>query len=155
MPGPAVPDTLSGGCLCGAVRYTYRGVLGGAHGAITLCQCQHCRRAQGFAVAVAPIAQAGLALSEQSPGALREYESSPGKFRAFCGQCGSPMYSRRAGLPDRLRLRLGSLDAVPLGLRIEARIYQHDLPEWVASAAAAPAYDGPEPARGPQSAPPA
>jgi hypothetical protein len=41
---------------------------------------------------------------------LREYEASPGKFRAFCSQCGSPIYAYLAATRDILRLRLGSLD---------------------------------------------
>jgi hypothetical protein len=41
---------------------------------------------------------------------LREYESSPGKFRSFCAHCGSPIYARLTRTPDILRIRLGSLD---------------------------------------------
>jgi hypothetical protein len=41
---------------------------------------------------------------------LTEYESSPGKVRAFCRRCGSPVYSRRDALPETLRLRIGLLD---------------------------------------------
>ena len=44
---------------------------------------------------------------------VREYESSPGKFRAFCGQCGSPVYSRRDSEPELRRIRLGTLDSDP------------------------------------------
>ena len=40
-------------------------------------------------------------------------ESSPGVFRAFCGCCGSPIYSRRPDAPDVLRLRLGILNDDP------------------------------------------
>lgn len=42
--------------------------------------------------------------------ALREYESSPGKSRAFCSVCGSPIFAYLVSSPDVLRLRLGSLD---------------------------------------------
>jgi hypothetical protein len=41
---------------------------------------------------------------------LREYESSPGKFRAFCSRCGSPLYAYIDTTREILRLRLGSLD---------------------------------------------
>jgi hypothetical protein len=34
-------------------------------------------------------------------------------IRAFCGRCGSPVYSRRSDSPDVLRLRLGLLDDDP------------------------------------------
>ena len=44
---------------------------------------------------------------------MSEYESSPGKFRAFCSRCGSPVYSRREDAPDSRNIRLGSLDSDP------------------------------------------
>jgi hypothetical protein len=47
---------------------------------------------------------------------LKEFESSPGKIRYFCGRCGSPVYSRKDTLPDVVRLRAGLLDD-PLPVR--------------------------------------
>ena len=44
---------------------------------------------------------------------VREFDSSPGVFRAFCSRCGSPVYSRLESDPDNLRLRLGLLDGDP------------------------------------------
>jgi hypothetical protein len=44
---------------------------------------------------------------------LREFESSPGVFRAFCSRCGSPIYSRREADPNTYRLRLGLLTDDP------------------------------------------
>jgi hypothetical protein len=44
---------------------------------------------------------------------VSEYESSPGKFRAFCRRCGSPIYSRRDAEPELRRIRLGTLDSDP------------------------------------------
>ena len=138
--------SLTGGCLCGAVRYSYEGPLGGALGAITVCHCSQCRRAQGYASAVAPADAAGFSLTT-GEAAMREFESSPGKLRVFCGVCGAPIYSRRVGLPGVLRLRIGSLDVAPPDLRVDAHIYTAGLPGWAAPDGAAPHYPGPEPAR--------
>jgi hypothetical protein len=44
---------------------------------------------------------------------IREFESSPGVFRAFCSSCGSPLYSRRHADPETFRIRLGLLNADP------------------------------------------
>lgn len=139
-------QALSGGCLCGGVRYRYAGPLGGPLGAVTVCHCSQCRRAQGFAVGVAPALAAGFQLTAGAD-LVREYESSPGKRRAFCGVCGSPLYSRRADAPAALRLRLGSLDAAPASLRVDAHIHVADLPAWAALDDAAPRYPGVEPSR--------
>jgi len=132
-----------GGCLCGAVRFTYAGPLGGELGAVTLCHCAQCRRAQGYGAAVAPASAAGFRII-QGRERIVEYESSPGKKRAFCGVCGSPLYSRLDARPEALRLRLGALDNVPAGLVIEAHIFAEDLPAWNGPDDA-PRYAGREP----------
>ena len=136
---------LSGGCLCGAVAFTCSGPLGGPLGQVTACHCAMCRRAQGYAAAAAPVAAAGFEVV-RGRAEVREYESSPGKRRAFCRACGSPLYSRRDDTPSTLRLRLGALDATPKDLRIDAHIFSQDAPAW-SLPAQAPAYAGKEPGR--------
>ena len=85
MTDPA-SNPITGGCLCGGVRFTYSGELGGSLGLVTLCHCSQCRKATGFAAAVAPARAAGFTIT-QGGDLVREYESSPGKLRAFCGVC--------------------------------------------------------------------
>ena len=41
---------------------------------------------------------------------IGEYESSAGKFRAFCRGCGSPIYARRVANPGWFSIRLGLID---------------------------------------------
>ena len=139
--------SLTGGCLCGAVRFRYAGPLGGPVGAVTVCHCAQCRKAQGYAVAVAPALAAGFQITAGTSD-IREFQSSPGKFRAFCGGCGSPLYSRLAASPERLRLRLGALDDPPDTLTIDAHTFTDGQPEWSISGQAAPRYPGREPGRG-------
>ncbi len=138
-------NPITGGCLCGGVRFTYSGELGGSLGLVTLCHCGQCRKVTGFAVAVVPARMAGFAIT-QGRDLVREYESSPGKFRAFCGVCGGPIYSRRASLPEALRLRLGVLDNPPADLKIQAHIFTEGAPAW-ANTDDAPRYPGEEPGR--------
>lgn len=76
---------LTGRCLCGAISFTTRG----APKFISNCHCQSCRRA-----ASAPsLAWAGFldAQVDIRGDALRQYASSPGVIRSFCGNCGSPI----------------------------------------------------------------
>lgn len=95
-----------GSCLCGAVRYQVEGELA----PIQICHCSQCRKAQGTAfVTNIPVRESAFVLlggAEQ----LKAYESSPGKQRVFCADCGSPIYSRTSKLPGVLRIRAGSLE---------------------------------------------
>ncbi len=79
------PVTLTGGCLCGAVRYEATGEsLGTGH-----CHCHSCRRHTGAPVAT----YVGFNADQvRFIGAERNlYNSSPGVTRAFCNQCGSSL----------------------------------------------------------------
>jgi len=137
------PDDIRGSCLCGAIRFRIRPPLA----PIQVCHCAACRKAQGgpFATNV-PVATAAFELLAGAD-ALREFESSPGKLRCFCGRCGSPVYSRRPALPDVLRVRAGLLDGpLPVGPATQAHVADRanwwpaldDLPQ-IAPAAAPPA----------------
>jgi hypothetical protein len=100
---------LEGGCLCGGVRFAIDGKLGPAGH----CHCSQCRRASGAAFASnAPVRTRYFTLRSGAE-LVREYESSPGKYRAFCCRCGSPLYSRRESEPALRRIRLGTLDGDP------------------------------------------
>jgi len=135
--------SVFGGCLCGGVRFAYQGPLGGPLGPVTVCHCASCRRAQGYAAAVAPILSEGFTVTAGAA-LIREFESSPGKRRAFCGTCGSPLYSRLEALPDRLRLRLGALDDPPEDLVVEAHKFTAGVPAW-SRPNDAPRHSGQEP----------
>ena len=96
----------TGSCLCGGLRFQIEGELE----PIQLCHCQQCRKAQGgpFA-AVIPVATSAFRFVAGEH-LLRSYESSPGKLRCFCGNCGSPVYSRRRSLPGIVRVRAGLIN---------------------------------------------
>jgi hypothetical protein len=114
-----------GSCLCRSIRYELSAELGD----FGYCHCTSCRKASGSAHAAnAPIARADLHWVG-SVETLREYESSPGKFRAFCSRCGSPIYAYVAATSDVLRLRLGSLDT-PFSKRAKAHTFVADKADW-------------------------
>lgn len=100
---------LEGHCLCGGIRYEIDGEVG----PIDFCHCSYCRRASGSAFA----SNANLARDafhiRQGAELLREFESTPKKFRSFCSACGSPIYARHEAAPQLLRLRVGTLTSDP------------------------------------------
>ena len=95
-----------GSCLCGHIEYQVSSSLSD----FGYCHCTSCRKASGSAHgANAGIQKSDFSLSDPKS-SLREYESSPGKFRVFCSNCGSPIYAYLARTPNIIRIRLGSLD---------------------------------------------
>ncbi|NOX49220.1 MAG: GFA family protein [Gammaproteobacteria bacterium] len=96
-----------GSCLCAKVHYSIEGELSD----FGYCHCNSCRKASGSAHgANSGIARANFKLSDEED-LVREFESSPGKFRAFCSRCGSPLYAYLTKSRDLIRIRLGSLDS--------------------------------------------
>jgi hypothetical protein len=127
---PAAPAALQASCLCGQVAYQVTAAPGQPpYTQAVFCHCSQCRKASGSAFAVNAVVERGRLTWLRGHDRVREYESSPGKLRAFCSNCGSPLYSRRAAAPELLRIRLGTLDtAFELGPR--AHIFVADKAAW-------------------------
>ena len=100
---------IDGSCLCGGIKFRITGQLGPA----VYCHCRQCQKANGTAFATTAPVRAKYFEFLEGRELIREYESSPGKFRAFCSNCGSPVYSRRPVDPDTWRVRLATLDGDP------------------------------------------
>jgi len=116
---------LDGRCLCGGVRYTVAGKVG----PFGFCHCRTCQRAQGGPfVTSAPVRTRYLSVSSGTY-LVREFESSPGKWRCFCGTCGSPLWSRTRADPDTVRIRLGLVEGDP-ERRPLAHMWVSENPPW-------------------------
>lgn len=132
---------LSGSCLCGGVRFRITAPLG----PLRLCHCTQCRKAQGSAFAANSVVPAAAFELLDGAALLRDYESSPGKHRVFCGRCGAPVYSRRDALPGVLRVRVGLIDT-PLGTRPASHAHVASKADWWSIDDDAPRYEGAAPA---------
>jgi len=117
---------ITGGCLCGAVRYRLTEPLSRAH----LCHCRICQRATGSAFS----SDAGVPVSALvfSQGAPKEYRSSPRATRGFCAACGTPLTFRYDGA-DWIGISLGSLDR-PEALTLEFHYGVESRLPWLAFA---------------------
>jgi hypothetical protein len=100
-----------------------------------------CRRASGTAFAANAPVRAKYLEWLAGREAIAEYESSPGKLRAFCSKCGSPIYSRRVAVPEEFRIRLGSLDGDP-GRRSFGHFCVADKATWFDITDDLPQYPG-------------
>lgn len=116
---------ITGSCLCRGIRFE----IDATPGLVSVCHCEDCRKAQGSAFAVnAPVPRASLRFTAGED-LLASFESTPGKHRAFCSRCGSPVFSRRDDDPDTVRIRLGTIDGDP-GVRPAVHGWTSDKAAW-------------------------
>lgn len=95
---------LTGGCLCGAVRYEFEGTPGAAG----WCHCRMCQRSSGApAQAYVQLALAGFRYMAGEPAV---YRSSANGERRFCPACGSQLEFRDRDVPETISLNSGTLD---------------------------------------------
>ena len=99
---------LTGGCLCGAVRYRYEGEVGAAG----YCHCEDCRRVSGSAFGVSVrVAAGGFAITSGVPKSfVKPGDSGRPVARFFCGDCGAPLYTLPPLHPEVVFIKAGSLD---------------------------------------------
>ena len=96
----------TGSCLCGGVAFE----IGGELEPIQVCHCQQCRKAQGTALVTNIPVETTQLRWVRGEDLLKGYESTPGKQRVFCRECGSPVLSRLESLPGVVRIRAGLLN---------------------------------------------
>jgi hypothetical protein len=103
---------LTGGCMCGGVRFEVDEPL-----AVALyCHCTRCQRRTGTAASVSARTEHGAVRVTKGEELLRAWKPEDGSAKVFCSVCGSALWAESAGDPEVRFVRLGSLDADP-GIR--------------------------------------
>ena len=100
--------TISGGCLCGGVRYDYSGEVGAAN----YCHCEDCRRCTGSAFNIGvhfSVAEFRI-LSGSPKGFTKRGESGRELTRHFCPECGTPLFTSAPKHPSHVYVKAGTLD---------------------------------------------
>lgn len=92
---------------------------------------------------VAPIAASRFDLLTGSD-LLTSYRATPGKERLFCSRCGSPLFSRRDDAPDKLRLRVGTLNDTR-NAKVASHAHVASKVDWFEIGDGAPRHAGPRP----------
>jgi hypothetical protein len=115
-------STISGGCLCGGVRYTVNGPLRD----VIACHCEQCRRTSGHFVAATACRRKYFSLEQQE--SLRWFSAVPGFRRGFCNVCGSSLFFEEIG-KERISIAAGSLDK-PQGLHISAHLFTSEAGDY-------------------------
>ncbi len=134
-----MPAPFSGGCACGAVRYTSASepvYMGN-------CHCRDCQRATGSAYfAAVVVLNKDFRLDE---GELRWFESPADAGhpmrRAFCGDCGAPILLINGANESVRVLYAGSMDD-PSWYKPERDIYVASAQPWNVMHPHLPKVDG-------------
>ena len=114
---------LTGGCLCGRVRYEIRGEpIWVVH-----CHCASCRRHTGSPMTTfVGLEEDQLSFSAGEPG---RYQSSPGVWRGFCAECGTPLTYSGVRAPGEMHVYLGTLDE-PEAVRPTRHVFTGEALSW-------------------------
>jgi hypothetical protein len=133
--------TITGGCLCGAVRYT----SSAAPVVARVCWCRDC---QYFAAGAGTVNAVFRVASFEITGETRDYASDADSgnrmHRRFCPVCGTPMFSEAESRPELIIARAGTLDD-PQAITPSATIWTALAPSWACIAKDLPKFDGQPP----------
>ena len=127
-------DLVRGRCLCGDIRYEYRG----DPLATTHCHCESCRRHASSPITTFVIVPKDrFRLTQGTPVA---YASSPGVSRTHCGRCGSPIAYETDRRPDQIDLYAGTLDD-PGAVRPTCHVHVAEQLRWLETTDPLPRYE--------------
>jgi hypothetical protein len=116
---------LTGGCLCGSVRYR----VSGESVATRICWCRDCQRISGNGTANVVFPTAALHIDGQLGEHVKMADSGHGVRRKFCPRCGSHLFADNTGRPELSVVRVGTLDD-PSAIVPTANIWASSAPEW-------------------------
>jgi hypothetical protein len=117
---------LTGGCLCGGVRYEISEPLGTA----SYCHCTRCQRRSGTAASAQARVAPGSFRIVAGEELVRCWEPGGGGFaKCFCSACGGALWSRSPVDPQVVSVRLGTFDADP-GVRPGYRQFVAHAAAW-------------------------
>lgn len=127
---------LSGGCLCGAVRFTATP----EKQQMDVCHCSMCRKWSGGVFMAVPCV--GVSVADEQ--ALGVYPSSEWGERVFCKTCGSSLFWRlRQGGDGHVAVAFQAFDEQP-PFAFVAEIYIDEKPALYAFAGDRPRLTGAE-----------
>ena len=121
---------MTGGCLCGRVRYS-----ADAEPVFTaVCHCRNCQKQAGtaFSIVVA-IPRAALTVTGHTKTFHDTGDSGQPVDRRFCPECGSPIVSEVAVMPEIVFIKAGTLDDTQW-LAPTMEVYCASAQRWVALA---------------------
>lgn len=128
--------TRSGGCRCGAIRFTIsvEPVMARA------CWCRDCQYfATGNAAVNIVVAQSALHVNGTPACYESQADSGNHMRRSFCADCGTPLFSQSLENVEFLVVRVGALDDAG-DIRPQVTIWTDSAPAWAVIDSSRPSF---------------
>ncbi|RBP08170.1 hypothetical protein DFR50_12615 [Roseiarcus fermentans] len=133
---------ITGGCLCGAVRFA---IEAEAPIGVRQCWCRVCQRlGAGSGTVNAIFASEAVTVSGPLTDYVSTADSGSVMHRRFCARCGTPVFSEAEPRPHQIVVRAGTLDdpeLAPPG----AVIWTKSAPSWACFDPSLPLIEGQAP----------
>lgn len=121
-----IPLPITGGCLCGAVRYS----VSAPPIAVRQCWCRDCQYwASGSATVNAVFEVDKVAMTDTLATFVSTADSGNTMRRGFCPACGTPVTSASDARPEYVILRVGTMDQPSL-VPPAMTIWTDSAPAW-------------------------
>ncbi|HEY0526973.1 MAG TPA: GFA family protein [Stellaceae bacterium] len=130
--------TISGGCLCGAVRFEAAG-----EPLVSLkCHCRDCQYLSGGepADAVVMPSQAVTVVKGEARAYWTRADSGNRVYRSFCATCGTPLFAGNEAHPEAIAIKTGALDE-PARFPPKGHIWTASAQPWHHIDPALPSFD--------------
>lgn len=116
---------LTGGCVCGGVRYELAEPLVSAG----YCHCTRCRRRTGGMESVNGMVGADAFELLEGADQIGTWKPDVGLSKSFCRRCGGHLFSGDPAGGGTVGIRFGALDGDP-GIRPRWRQWVSSAPDW-------------------------
>jgi hypothetical protein len=121
-----MPRRITGGCLCGSLRYEAAGepLYAG------YCYCADCRKASGSGcIPFMGFSSSAMNFSGQPMSYRSKSARGTDAVRNFCRDCGGLVFGGAVGISDSFTIYAGSLDD-PLAFQPTVAIFAASRPPW-------------------------
>jgi hypothetical protein len=126
-------DVITGGCLCGAIRYEGRGEP--YH--VTHCHCADCRRSTGAPfVTWASFARPNFRFISGEPRVI----AWAGRLHSFCANCGTSLTFMSGAEADEIDVTVASFDE-PQRVSPADHVWVCDRLPWIEAIGSLPVYE--------------
>lgn len=128
---------IDGACHCGRIRFSAE--VDPAQ--VRVCHCTDCQVLSGAPLrAIVPAALDAFDLQGEPRRYVKVADSGARRVQAFCGDCGTPLFSCAAENPTSVTLRVGCI-AQRAQLAPRGQIWCRSALAWVGGVAALPGFE--------------